>query len=179
MSELSLTHWQRQRLEQQLRQTLDARVYRRTLALLELDRGKPLSQVAELFRVSRQSVYNWVSDYLQTCDPDSLADRDRPGRPGCFDEELREVLRCLLRLSPNQLGYPHTAWTVPILLQALEHDAGVRPSERTLRRELDRLDYVWKRGRYTLAPDPELEKKKTHSQKNPSIAGTQCGVGAR
>lgn len=179
MSELSLTRWQRQRLEQQLQQTLDARVYRRTLALLEIDQGKPLSQVAQLLRVSRQSVYNWLSDYLQTYDPDSLADRDRPGRPRCFDEQLREVLRWLLGLAPNQLGYPHTAWTVPILLQALEYDTGVRPSERTLRRELDRLDYVWKRGRYALDPDPELEKKKTNSQEDPSVAGAQCGVGSR
>lgn len=33
MTTLTLTTWQRRRLERQLRETLDARVYRRTLAM--------------------------------------------------------------------------------------------------------------------------------------------------
>jgi hypothetical protein len=32
-------------------------------------------------------------------------------------------------------------------------------SDETIRRELQRLGYVWKRGRYELEPDPEEEKK--------------------
>lgn len=36
MGTLTLTTWQRRRLERQLRDTHDARVYRRTLAVLEV-----------------------------------------------------------------------------------------------------------------------------------------------
>jgi len=41
MGTLTLTTWQRRRLERQLRDTHDARVYRRTLAVLEVARGGP------------------------------------------------------------------------------------------------------------------------------------------
>ena len=40
MTTLTLTTWQRRRLERQLRETLDARVYRRTLAILEVAQGE-------------------------------------------------------------------------------------------------------------------------------------------
>ena len=43
----------------------------------------------------------------------------------------------------------------------------------TLRRELQRLRYTWKRSRYTLDPDPEFGgKKEAHPAATPAIAGT-------
>lgn len=163
MSELCLTSWQRRRLRQQLRQTRDARVYRRTLALLQVDRGLPLSQVAEELSVSRQSIYNWARGYARDHDPAALADGGRTGRPGYRDSGLRDQLRWLMCQRPPQFGYLAAEWTAPLLLEELGRGAGLRPSDDTLRRELDRLGYVWKRGRYALDPDPELEKKNGRS----------------
>jgi hypothetical protein len=40
MSRLNLTSWQRRRLRRQLTETLDARILRRTLAVLEFDQGR-------------------------------------------------------------------------------------------------------------------------------------------
>ena len=177
MSELTLTYWQRRRLRRQLHQTQDARVYRRTLALLQLDRGLPLSQVAEELLVSRQSIYNWVREYTQAHDPADLADRDRAGRPSYWGEDVRQELQWLMHQAPDQRGYVATAWTVPLLLEELEHRWGVRPSGRSLRRELDRLGYVWKRGRYALAPDPDLEKKTADPQENPPPAAAERAPG--
>ena len=48
MSRLKLTHWQRRRLHQQLKSTSDARTYRRTLAVLELDRGRSAADIAAM-----------------------------------------------------------------------------------------------------------------------------------
>jgi hypothetical protein len=45
-----------------------------------------------------------------------------------------------------------------LLQEVLEIATGVRVSEDTLRRALHRLDYVCKRPRYDLIPDPEREK---------------------
>lgn len=177
MSELSLTSWQRRRLRRQLRQARDARVYRRTLALLQVDRGLPPSQVAEELLVSRQSIYNWVQEYAQSPDPAALADRGRPGRPGYRDSGLREELRRLMGQSPDRFGYLATGWNVPMLLEELGRGAGLCPSDDTLRRELGRLGYVWKRGRYALDPDPELEKKTADPQQDPPPAAAQRRAG--
>src|SRR5436190_23145576 len=60
MSRLQLTSWQRRRLRRQLAETRDARLYRRTLAVLEYDRGRPAAEVARMLGVARQSVHIWV-----------------------------------------------------------------------------------------------------------------------
>jgi hypothetical protein len=47
-----------------------------------------------------------------------------------------------------------------VLLQGeIERCSGQRLSDDTLRHELDRLGYVWKRSRYVLDPDPQRQKK--------------------
>ena|SRR5438128_2271090 len=61
MDTLTLTFWQQRRLEQQLRSTHDARVYRRTLAILEVASGEAVSSVARRLRVTPRSVYHCSS----------------------------------------------------------------------------------------------------------------------
>jgi hypothetical protein len=72
MSRLQLTSWQRRRLQRQLRETADARLFRRTIAVLEFDHGRPAQDIARLLGVTRQSIYHWVEAYTQTRDPASL-----------------------------------------------------------------------------------------------------------
>src|SRR5436305_15350332 len=95
---------QRRRLQRQLAETRDVRVFRRTLAVLELDRGRTAAQVAEALGVSRQSVHNWAAAFARQADPAALADGPRPGRPPLLDDEGRDLLGLLLALSPRLLG---------------------------------------------------------------------------
>jgi transposase len=178
MSELNLTRWQRLRLRRQLKQTRDARVYRRTLALLDYDRGESVSHIARRLGVTRQSVYNWVAGYAQAPDPERLGDASRSGRPSLWTDDLRAVLfQALVEQTPDQLGYFAVNWTVPLFQDALAEHTGQRPSDDTIRRELDRLGYVWKRSRYVLDPDSEREKKTLDSPENPQPAAAQRRVG--
>jgi transposase len=170
---LILTYWQRQRLERQLRSSRDARVYRRTLAVLEVARGNPVAAVARRLRVTPRAVYHWAATYGRDHAPGALADRDRPGRPRLLTPSDRELLRDLLGRSPQEMGYFAAQWTVPLLREHLTRRAGRPLSDDTLRRELQRLRYTWKRSRYTLDPDPELGgKKEAHPTAAPAVAGT-------
>jgi len=157
---LTLTTWQRRRLEQQLRSTTDARVYRRTLALLEVGGGEAVAAVAARLRVTARVIYRWVGIFARSHDPAALRDRDRPGRPRRLTDRGREVLGELLGRSPQDLGGYAAAWTVPLLRHQLARRLRRRPSADTVRRELRRLGYTWKRSRYVLAPDPEAGGKK-------------------
>jgi transposase len=159
MKELQLTRGQRRRLQRQLRQTRDARVHRRTLAILEYSQGRPIAQIARMLRVVRQSVYNWIQAYAQDHDPTALDEQERSGRPSVWTKNLRKRFRALLEQAPDQLGYFAVNWTVPLLQEEVERRTEQRVSEDTVRRELARLNYVWKRGRYVLDPDPQREKK--------------------
>jgi transposase len=159
MSGFKLKHWQRRRLRQQLDEAHDARTYRRTLAVLELDRGQTAAEIADMLGVTRQSVHNWAAAFLRESDPAVLRDLDRSGRPPILAEWTEGLLPSLMARSPQDLGYPHTNWTVPLLQDELEKGLGSRPSDETVRRGLRRLGYVWKRPRYVLEPDPRREKK--------------------
>src|SRR5438309_11357541 len=159
MSRLNLTTWQRQRLRRQLKETLDARLLRRTLAVLEFDQGRSVAEVARMLGVTQQSIYNWVGTYTQGHDPQALRDQEGPGRHRALDEDDEHLLGALLALSPQDLGCPHVSWTVPLLQEFLEVAAGRRVSDDTVRRALRRLDYVWKRPRYDPEPGAQSEKQ--------------------
>jgi transposase len=162
MTTLTLTRSQRYCLRQQLRHTQDAALYRRTLAILEIDRGKPLAQVARALGVTRQAVYNWIDLYTQSFDPLALRDAERCGRPTSWTPDLDELLQILLKERPTQWGFQATNWTVPLLRQQFASWDGSWLSEDTIRRKLHTLGYVWKRPRYVLPPDPDGEKQKLH-----------------
>jgi transposase len=168
-----------QQLERQLGQTDDVRVYRRTFALLMWGRGSAIAEIASLLNVRRQSVYNWIATYLQSGDPACLRDRDRSGRPARWSAAIETRLAALLGLAPDQLGYLAVNWTVPLLQDQLERDTHVQFSDDTIRRALHRLGYVWKRYRYVLAPDPDLEKKPPDSWSTAGFSAPQCGLGGR
>lgn len=163
MSKVTLTAKERREIRAKLRKTRDARLYRRLLAVLESDRGTSVSEIAELLGVSSQSVYNWIARFRERGDASELSDAPRSGRPARAGEMVDVLLRTLLMLSPERLGYHVTHWTVPLLQDQLRQNTEERYSPDTIRRSLHRLGYVWKRPRYVLAPDPEREKKTPNS----------------
>jgi transposase len=159
MSIVQLNSSQRRKLRTQLRHATDASSYRRVLAILGLDRGKTVAEVAALLQVTRQSVYNWVRSFEARPDPAALPDRYGVGRPSAWTEDRQALLPAGLRQRPDELGYTGMSWAVALLQEHLYRRGGCRLSDDTIRRELDRLGSVWQRCRYVLPPDPEREKK--------------------
>jgi transposase len=172
-----LTASERKQLIAILRRTHDSRCYRRALAVLEAGSGKSVTEIAEVLRVSRQSVYNWIESFQHTHDVHALIDAPRSGRPCGWNEETESLLQALLNNSPQRLGYFATQWTVPLLQEQLWHSIGEHYSGQTVRRSLHRLGYVWKRARYVLAPDPEREKKTPDLPRRQWLARAQRAAG--
>jgi transposase len=177
MDEFRLTAAQRRKLRGELEHTRDVRVYRRLLALLEVEQGRTVSEVARSLGVTRQSVHNWLREYREQPRVESLQDQPRPGRPSLGDDSLREELRALLDQSPRAQGYLANVWTVPLLQEHLRHEREQSLGARTLRRELHELGYTWKRSRYVLAPDPEREKKTPDSSPTAEFAAAERHFG--
>jgi transposase len=160
MNEFQRTSRQRTRLEDQLHNTKDVGVFRRTLAVLEVARGRSLAEVARLLRTSRVSIYHWLERYQQEDDPADLFDQRGGNNPTVWTDELPTLLQASLSYRPNHFGYSALNWTVDLLAEHLTRRGGRPVSATTVRRQLHRLDYVWKRPRYVLVPDPEREKKR-------------------
>src|SRR5436305_13635156 len=110
-----ITPARRRELERQLRAAADARVYRRTLAVLEVARGRPVADVARALGVTRQAVHTWLAAYARDLDPLDLADAPRAGRPPLWTPALADAVRAALAQPPDRLGYRATGWTVPLL----------------------------------------------------------------
>jgi transposase len=168
MRDFCLTAAQLHRLEQQLRETTEAGVFRRTLAVLEAAGGQPIAAIARLLRTSRPSVYHWLESYRSLSDPDALTDHRGGNHPTLWTEELQGLLVASLEQRPDDFGYPAVEWTVPLLQAHLARYGGVRPGATSLRQQLHQQGYVWKRPRYVLEPDPLAEKKTSHP---PAVAG--------
>jgi transposase len=179
MSEIHLTVTQRQQLELGLATPPSTGFSRRALAILALDDGQPVDEVAELLGVSRQSIYNWVQAYQQAPGPNALYRRPGGGRPTLWTEPLRVLLQECLGDCPQEWDYPHTNWTVPLLREHLYAQTGGWLSEDTIRRQLQHTGYVWKRYRYVLPPDPEREKKTRQPAAVGPVAAAECGPGRR
>jgi transposase len=167
------------KLEQALAQCHDKRFFRRLLALRQVDQGASISQVAVNLGVSRQSIHNWLRVYRTTGRLDSLEDRPHPGRPSLWDQWPGGGIAELLSQSPQDLGYFAGDWTVPLLAEHVRHTHGQEPSWSTLRRRLHALGYTWKRSRYVLEPDPELEKKTSYFAAIGPFAAAQRNLGGR
>lgn len=159
MDRRSLTRRERDRLERQLKGTRDARVYRRTLAVLEYHRGRKVAHIAAMLGVERVTVYRWLSAYQAAGDPEALEEGPHPGRPPLWTPECTQWLNALMGVEPETCGWEETVWTVPLLRGELACSTGHWFDDDTIRTALHGAGWVWKRGRYELEPDPEAEKK--------------------
>jgi len=153
MNGLVLTLEQRERLEIDAREVDEAHIYRRAAALLAVDRGYPVAEVAGVLGVTRQTIYNWLRTYGEPGGEVNLDDAPRPGRPSVWSSDLASVLEKTLQASPAEAGCPGPHWTPRLLQTKLASISGVRVSHETLRRRLRGLGYVWRKGRYMI-PEP-------------------------
>jgi transposase len=88
-----------------------AKVYRRALALLELDRGQTYTAVSKTLQVTQITLSTWVKKYRET-GLQVLADKPRPGRPIEIDGHQRAKITALACSDPPQ-GYAE--WNLRLL----------------------------------------------------------------
>lgn len=154
MTVLMLTGKARAALLDLIAHTTDTRVLRRAYALVWLDDGESVPDVAEHLNVSRQSVYNWLERFVARRDLPlalRLSDAERSGRPVTVQGIIDPFLDVIIDTDPRALGYRSTVWTVPLLVDYLAEHQQVSASPQSIRLALARLDLDWKRPRHRLA----------------------------
>lgn len=88
-----------------------SRVYQRAIGLLELDRGKTLTAVAETTNVSRETISAWRDKY-KTMGLRCLQDAPRPGRPVEITGEQRAQITAL---ACSETPEGHARWDLRLL----------------------------------------------------------------
>jgi putative transposase len=91
--------------------SLPASRYKRALALLELDRGRTFTEVAEIVGVTKQTASTWAKKY-KAVGLEFLTDKPRPGRPPVIDGLQRAKITALACSEPPE-GYQR--WSLRLL----------------------------------------------------------------
>ena len=109
---VTLSEEDRTYLEKLLKKgSLPAKTYKRAIALLELDRGRTFTEVAETVGVVIQTASTWAKKYRET-GLAFLTDKPRPGRPTVIDGLQRAKITALACSDPPE-GYER--WSLRLL----------------------------------------------------------------
>lgn len=129
---VQLSENDRSYLEELLRTgELPVKIYRRALALLELDRGKTYTAVAETTQMTIQTISTWSQKYHQV-GLNMLFDQPRSGRPPEIDGAQRAKVTALACSNPPE-GYAR--WSLRLLadkaveLEYVEHISHTQVAE--------------------------------------------------
>jgi transposase len=148
-------------LEDLLQTASSSRVFRKALAILAVNDEASVTDITKILRVHRQTICNWLKIYNEARDPTALSDHFHGSRPVSWSGDVIAALQMSLAKSPDTWGYLAVNWTSALLREHLATDFGMDVSERTIRRKLHSLKYVWKRPRHTLkdARSPEIRRE--------------------
>ncbi len=153
MTLITLSYREYKTLENLVAHTKNATYLRRAQALLWLDAGECVPDIAARLRVSRRTIYNWVRRFRGPPALDLLArlsEGPRSGRPrtarGIIDPLITEVID----QDPRELGYRATVWTAPLLTHYLAERHHLQVSRQSVSLAIARLGLRWQRPRHDL-----------------------------
>lgn len=139
---LSLNAKDRQQLKAMSHRAKDARALRRVLALLWLDQGESVQNVAKRLGVSRQIVYQWVERFEERQDlalEARINDGLRPGRPRTVTGVIDPLIAEVLEQKPEDWSYSGREWTSGNLARYLLEVHQIAVSRRSISFALVRL----------------------------------------
>lgn len=130
------------------------------------------AEVARVVRCSLDTVQRTLKLYRAG---GRLALRERRGTRGTPHFHRRSLpwqkaLAHAMQAGPEACGLARPTWTAPLLAAYLAEQTGVAVSERTVRRGLSSLDYVCRRGtwsvRHRAEEDPDYRPKRKGSRRS-------------
>ena len=119
-------------LETVLKQTQEARVFRRAQAVREVVAGHHVNTVSATFHLANSALRKWVQRFAQE-GPQGLRDRPRSGRPRKVTRELEDHLKRLVDDDPLQHGASASQWSCRELATVLRQQPGVQLGRESVR----------------------------------------------
>ena len=119
-------------LDTMLKQTKEARVFRRAQAVRAVVAGHHISTVSATFHLANSALRKWVQRFAQE-GPQGLRDRPRSGRPPKITGELEQHLNRLVDEDPLEHGSIHSQWSCRELATVLAQQTGVHLGRESIR----------------------------------------------
>ena len=115
-----------------LKQTKEARLFRRAQAVREVVQGQRLQTVSDALHLTYSALRKWVHRFAHQ-GVQGLRDRPRPGRPRKVTCALAHHLDRLVDQDPLQHGAGHSQWSCQELATVLARQTGVQLSRESVR----------------------------------------------
>jgi transposase len=120
------------KLDAFLKETKEARLFRRAQAVREVVKGIRMQEVSNRFDFTYSAVRKWVHRFGRQGTA-GLWDRPRPGQPRKITSELQRHLDRLVDQDPLQHGSIHSQWSCQELANVLTQQTGVQVGRETIR----------------------------------------------
>jgi transposase len=119
-------------LDTVLKQTKEARVFRRAQAVREVVKGTRLQTVSDTLTFTYSALSKWVHRFAHE-GAQGLVDRPRSGRPPKMTCELEQHLNRLADQDPLQHGSVSSQWSCQALATVLAQQTGVQLGRESVR----------------------------------------------
>jgi transposase len=115
-----------------LKQTKEARVFRRAQAVRHVVKGQRLQTVSDALAFTSSALRKWVYRFANP-GVQGLLDRPRSGRPPQVTCALEQHLNRLVDQDPLQHGSIHSQWSCRELATALAQQTGIQLGRESVR----------------------------------------------
>ena len=115
-----------------IKQTKEARVFRRAQAVRNVVKGQRLHTVSDALSFTYSALRKWVHRFASQ-GVQGLVDRPRSGRPPKMTCELEQHLNRLVDADPLQHGSIHSQWSCRELATVLAQQTGVQVGRESVR----------------------------------------------
>ena len=119
-------------LETFLKQTKEARVFRRAQAVRQVVKGQRLQTVSDTLQFTYSALRKWVYRFASQ-GTSGFIDRPRSGRPPKVTCELEQHLNRLVDQDPLEHGSLHSQWSCRELVLVLARETGVQLGRESVR----------------------------------------------
>jgi transposase len=108
-----------------LKQTTEARVFRRAQAVRAVVKGRRIPNVSDALQLTYSALRKWVHRFANQ-GTQGLVDRPRSGRPPTVTCALEQHLNRLIDQDPLEHGSIHSQWSYRDLAIVLARETGVQ-----------------------------------------------------
>ena len=115
-----------------LKQTKEARVFRRAQAVRDVVKGRRMPNVSDALQLTYSALRKWVHRFAHQ-GPHGFVDRPRPGRPAKVTCALEQHLHRLVDQDPLQHGSLYSQWSCRELATVLAQQTGVHLGRESVR----------------------------------------------
>ena len=136
----------------------DARLKERYHAML-LGFDYEWKEVAKIIHRSYDIILDWIDSY-NTKGIDGLKSKKQKGNSPKLTNEQKEKLKEIVLKNPRDIGYDFSNWNAKNLKKVVKDKFCVELSQESVRRNLRKLKFAWKKPehRFVLADKAEQEK---------------------